>query len=112
MFRFEDLKVYKFSQELAVDLTKESAKLPNIYARIKDQLIGAAISIPLNLAEGSGRLSKKDKVNFYKNSRSSLYEVYAILDICNNLKLINKEKYIDKIIIIAKMLTKLIQSQY
>ncbi|MBI4087497.1 MAG: four helix bundle protein [Candidatus Liptonbacteria bacterium] len=91
-FIFEDLRVYHRALQLAVELTKIATKLPHSYSRIRDQLIGAVISIPLNLAEGSGRLGEKDKKNFYKFSRSSAFELIPIIDIIYQLELINKEK--------------------
>lgn len=109
-FNFENLNVYQLSKQLSIDLILIANKFPVSFSRIKDQLIGAVISIPLNLAEGSGRISKKDKINFYKNSRASLYELYAILDICDNVGLLKKDDYSDRILIIAKMLSKLIRS--
>jgi len=111
MFNFEKLDVYQLSKELSIELIKEANKFPFQYSRIRDQLLGAAISIPLNIAEGAGRLSKKDKTNFYRTAKSSDYELYSIIDICDSLKLLNKVIYYDKIERIAKMLTRLIQSQ-
>lgn len=42
----------------------------------------------LNLAEGTGRLSITDKRHFYVVSRSSLYEVVAILKLLQGQNLI------------------------
>jgi len=109
-FNFENLNVYQLSKKLSIDLILITNKFPISFSRIKDQLIGAVISIPLNLAEGSGIISKKDKINFYKNSRASLYELYAIIDICDSIGLLKKNLFSDRILLIAKMLSKLIKS--
>lgn len=90
-FLFENLRVYKRALELSINLTKVSIKLPYIYSRIRDQIIGAAISIPLNLAEGSGRISDKDKKNFYRMARASAFELVPLLDIIYELGLISRE---------------------
>ena len=50
-------------------------------------------SIPLNIAEGSGKLSKADRKNYYTTARASLYECIAILDILNEEKIINELYY-------------------
>jgi len=46
-----------------------------------DQLRRASISIPLNLAEESGKTSEKDKLRFYSIARGSTMECAAILDV-------------------------------
>ena len=60
-------------------------RLPTIKAPapIKDQLARAALSIVLNLAEGSGKPTKKDQLRFYAIAFGSVREVQAISDILN-----------------------------
>jgi four helix bundle protein len=48
---------------------------------VANQLKRAALSVPLNLAEGSGRFTKPDRKNFYIIARSSVFECVAIFDI-------------------------------
>ena len=50
---------------------------------LKNQLDRAASSISLNLAEGAGRFTTKDKKRFYRIAFASLRECQAILDIAN-----------------------------
>jgi len=92
-FFFEKLEVYQRSLRFAIKLCKLASSFPIKFSRIRDQLIGAAISIPLNIAEGSGRKSQKEKINFYKISRTSLFECIPILEICLSLKLIDGKEY-------------------
>lgn len=113
-FIFENLRVYQRALFLSIELIKIAVKFPVIYSRLRDQLIGAAISVPLNLAEGSGRLTTKDKINFYKNSRASSFELIPILDICDKLNLItNKDllKFRDEIIEISKIISTLMDNK-
>src|SRR4051812_18979052 len=58
-------------------------RLPTIEApaHLKDQLSRAASSIILNLAEGSGKPTRKDKLRFYAIAFGSVREVQAIADI-------------------------------
>ena len=53
-------------------------KLPG---HLKDQLVRAAASVVLNLAEGNGRMSPKDKTRFFKIAFGSLRECQAVLDL-------------------------------
>ena len=92
-FNFENLKVYQRSLKLSIEMIKEVQGFNFKYNRIRDQLIGATISVPLNIAEGNGRRSSKDKNGFYKIARSSCFECIPLLSICSELQLINKIKH-------------------
>ena len=72
--------------QLAKVLYKECQKL-NLRGEMKDQLQRASLSICLNLAEGSARKSKNDRIRFFNIALASSKEVYAILDILNYVKL-------------------------
>ena len=65
MFIFENLEAYK----KAMIFTKRIFGLKNqIKDRtIKDQLLRATLSIPLNIAEGQGRIHKKRKASVLPN---------------------------------------------
>jgi len=56
-----------------------------------DQFRRAAISIALNIAEGSGR-TKRDFCNFLRNARSSCYECVAVLHIALRRAYVSQEK--------------------
>jgi four helix bundle protein len=59
---------------------------------LADQFQRAATSRALNIAEGAGEFSKKDKGRFYRIARRSATECAAILDICTKLKLVEPDK--------------------
>jgi len=65
---------------LAIEFYRLAAtiKLPG---HLKNQFDRASASISLNLAEGSGRFSRKDQKRFYHISFGSLRECQAILDL-------------------------------
>jgi len=58
---------------------------------IGDQLDRAAISIPLNVAEGAGEFAKREKARFYRIARRSATECAAILDIVWELGLADRQ---------------------
>ena len=88
MFDFQKLDVYQKSKRFYID-TRTSISDTKLDNYIKDQLSRAAFSVPLNLAEGSGKFSKADRKNYYTTARASLYECIAILDILHEEKKIN-----------------------
>lgn len=81
-FNFLDWQVYKDSQDLftfCLDLTK---KLPKEHRfELTSQLIRSSSSIILNIAEGSGKSSRKDFSHFLDISLGSLYETVANGDV-------------------------------
>ena len=56
-----------------------------------DQLRRAVISIPSNMAEGSGRTSSKDQAHFLEMAFGSLMEVDCQIDIAFDLGYITQE---------------------
>ena len=75
----KNFRTYK----LAVEFYKKSRNL-NLKGNLKCQFDRASSSIALNLAEGSGKFSSKDKCRFYKIAFGSLRECQSILTITNN----------------------------
>ena len=57
-------------------------ELPRGYASLGDQLRTAALSMPLNIAEGVGKTSEDDKARFFGIARGSAMECSAIIDCC------------------------------
>ncbi len=53
-----------------------------------DQLQRAGTSILLNVAEGAGEYSSKEKARFYRMAKRSATECAAILDVCSRLELV------------------------
>ena len=60
---------------------------------IKDQWKRASLSIMLNLAEGTGRMSVQDKKHFYTIARGSVFECAAILDLLHEMKTVEEAIY-------------------
>ena len=90
-FMFENLDVYKKAVDFVVGTQKLCRSIKDRY--IKDQLSRAALSIPLNIAEGNGRNTNKEKSQFYKTARGSLFECVPLLSICQRLQIISNEDY-------------------
>ena len=74
------------------ELTKSFPK-EELYA-LTSQIKRAALSVPCNIAEGSGRNYKKDTIQFLHIARGSLYETETQMNIALMLNYVNKEKLI------------------
>lgn len=63
-------------------------------AAAKDQLDRASTSIPLNIAEGNGKFSDKDRARFLEMARGSAPECVACLDVLLVRKLASEEQVV------------------
>jgi four helix bundle protein len=80
-FGFEDLEVWRKSIDFAnqVISVTEDVKSPRKHFRLLEQLESSSTSIPMNIAEGKGRFSKKEFIQFLYIARGSLYETMTLL---------------------------------
>jgi four helix bundle protein len=78
----EDLDVYAVALEFVRFVRELVKRMPGGRTGIDSQLTRAATSIPLNIAEGAGEYSPKDKARFYRIARRSATESAAALDVC------------------------------
>jgi four helix bundle protein len=88
---FEKLRIYQQSKQLA-DAVCDVVSDWDYFAKktVGAQLVGAADSIPANIAEGSGRGSVKEKRHFVRIARGSLYEAK------NSLRRSHRRHLLDK----------------
>ncbi|OGK13771.1 hypothetical protein A3A93_05285 [Candidatus Roizmanbacteria bacterium RIFCSPLOWO2_01_FULL_38_12] len=94
MKSFTDLIVWKESHRLTIEIYKATEKFPsNEIFGITNQIRRAAVSIPSNIAEGFGRITTKDKKQFYIIARGSLIELQSQLLICRDLGYLNNKAF-------------------
>jgi four helix bundle protein len=95
MYSFKKLPVWQKSIALVQYIYKEVVpKLPDSEKYVLvPQFTKAAISIPLNIAEGSGRYSKREFKQFLYIARGSLYELITQIEISLNLSYIDSKLY-------------------
>ena len=92
-YSFKNLDAYKEAKNLVKMVYGLIEKFPKVetYA-LCDQLRRAVISIPSNIAEGSGRTSSKDQAHFFEIAFSSLLEVHCQMDIAYDLEYISQSE--------------------
>src|SRR5437763_13892372 len=111
-FDHERLEVYRVGLEFVVVADEVAAALPPGRAHLADQLQRAATSIALNIAEGAGEFSKKDKARFYRFALRSATECAAVIDICRMLHLVAEKTLVvghALLVRIVSMLTVLVR---
>ena len=94
-YNYKDLDLYKAAKDLVLSVYALLRKFPKEeqYA-LCDQLRRAVISVPSNLAEGSGRYSVKEQLHFIEIAYGSLLEVECQLDIAHDIKYISDDEYL------------------
>jgi len=108
----ERLDAYHIAVEFVVLSDAVIENLPRGRGYLSDQLQRAALSIPLNIAEGAGEYAIDEKVRFYRMAKRSATECASILDVCRKLQLLDEQKYAkgrDIIVRIVSILTKMAQ---
>lgn len=94
-FSFEKLNVWIDSKELVKFIYKITNTFPDAEKfGLTSQLRRASISVSSNLAEGSSRITNKDKAHFTTMLYSSLMEVLNQIIIAKELNFVNEDDYI------------------
>jgi len=90
MFRFENLDIWNRAADVALKLFDIADELEaKRKYRFAEQLRGAALSTPNNIAEGSGSTSDKDFIHFLNIARRSTFESANMLMIFGRKSLIS-----------------------
>jgi four helix bundle protein len=78
----ENLDVYHRAIDFLTLALRLVGRLPRGEREIRDQLKRAAMSVPLNIAEGSGKPTAADRARIYGIARGSAMECAALVDVC------------------------------
>ena len=111
---YRDLEVWK----LAMDLAEQSYTVTKSFPKeelfgLTSQIRRAAVSVPANIAEGHGRTSTKEFLNYLSIARGSLHETETHLLLAQRVSLLTPEKtapLLDLSERISQMLSRLRQS--
>jgi len=83
---YQDLRVWQESVEMVINVYRLTQSVPReeLYG-LTSQIRRSAVSVGSNIAEGQGRLSKKDFRHFLSQARGSLFELETQLVIACRL---------------------------
>ena len=92
---YKDLMVWQKSMDLATRVIEivDDLKTDRKHYRLIEQLEAAVTSIPMNIAEGKGRISQKEFVHFLYIARGSIYETLTLLEIFLRLGWITQDSF-------------------
>lgn len=111
---FRDLIAWQKGMALVVDVYRATASFPSSERfRLIDQLCRAVIAIPSDIAEGKGRLSKKEFIQMLARARGSSYEVQTQLEASNKLGYLDDtvfETLLEKASEVSRLLNGLIKN--
>ncbi len=93
MFAFEKLLVWQKSVAMVKDVYMVSKSFPKEekYGLVS-QIRRSALSVSCNLAEGSGKVSGKDKTNYSTIAFGSLMETMNLLILASEVEMMTKEQ--------------------
>lgn len=112
VFDHEKLDAYHIAIEFVILSDVVIEHLPRGRGYLSDQLQRAALSIPLNIAEGAGEYAIDEKMRFYRMAKRSGTECAGILEVCRKLQLLDEQRYAkgrELLIRIVSILTKMAQ---
>lgn len=113
-YHLENLKVWKESMNLVLEVYKVTKNLPkDEQYGLTQQIRRAAVSVPANIAEGKGRNHKKEYLQFLFMAKGSLYELMTLIQLSWDLGYLNKVQSDDlfkSLSEVTAMLTGLIQT--
>ena len=112
IFDHERLDVYRLSIDYVAFSYRIAKTLGGMNRPARDQWLRAAQSIPLNIAEGNGKQSLKDKNRFFEIARGSALEcasIHDVLAVCDAIDDESNRNGKSNLKRIVSMLTRLIQ---
>ncbi len=91
---YKNIRAYHLAYGLVLEIYRRSENFPKSEtSNIKSQLRRAAVSIPLNIVEGSAKASKKEFLHYLNIAYGSAKEIEVLLNLCFDLKYLNEGDY-------------------
>lgn len=114
-FGYEDLEVWQRAIVWASKIVRlcNALETDRKHFRLLEQLESACSSVAMNIAEGKGRYSKKEFIQFLYVARGSLYETVTLLELFLRLGWLSHDNHTrlkDDAKDIVRMLNSLVKS--
>jgi four helix bundle protein len=91
---FTDLETWRFARQLRVEVYRICQGFPrNETFGLASQIRRAAVSATANIAEGFGRYSYQENIQFCRQSRASVYELQDHFTTALDAGYLTKEQY-------------------
>jgi len=88
---YKDLRVWQQAMKLTLEIYKASDGFPRKEQyQLTSQMCRSAISVPSNIAEGKGRQTDKEFIQFLHIARGSLYELETQIQLAIGLKFLDE----------------------
>jgi four helix bundle protein len=114
MHDFRRLDVWCRARDLVIAVDKVTREFPRSdRGVIASQLRRAVLSVPANIAEGCGRNSRKETIQFLRVASGSATEAESHLEVAAGLRYLNgaqQERLVGELKAIQRMLFRLIQN--
>jgi four helix bundle protein len=110
MLSFQKLDVYRCAVEFLAFAAAIPEGVPKGFSSLTEQLRRAALSVPLNIAEATGRSTRADAARHYAIARGSAMECAAIMDSLHALSILDDAQHAKALELVARivaMLTRL-----
>ena len=92
MAGYRDLVVWQNAKSLAVEIYKltSTGEWSKDWG-LRDQIRGAAVSVPSNIAEGDARAGDKESIRFFRIALGSIAELETQLDIAREIDYLSQK---------------------
>lgn len=111
---FEQLTVWQDAISLAAEVYEATKSFPSTEQfALTNQIRRAISSVSANIAEGFGRQSRKEKLQYYSIAYGSLLETKSFLYLANRLEYLDTEQlnqFLENIVVLQKQINSLSSS--
>jgi four helix bundle protein len=94
IFNLENLDIWKKGRKFRKKISKLTKKFPEFEKyKLKDQMTRASRSFTANIAEGYGRFHYQENIQFCRQARASLFELFDHFTVTLDEGYINVEEF-------------------